>query len=680
MSHVRVMKNDLARKVLARTVAMRLWFRTASLRPWFHGLAALLTVLGMGWQAAHAEISAPPSPQTIDAPALAAWADREFGGSGAANRYSALALVVVSGDQVILDRTYGYANWVTREPVDSFRTEFLIGSITKTFTATAVAQLLERGQIASLDEPVNKYLKRVQLPPPYGDQVTFWHLLTHSAGFEVRNAGLAALEAQRRPLTPEALRSVAAEIAHPPGQYSLYANAGAGLLAVLVEDVTGRPIDQYMQENIFNPLGMHHTRINLSPERPEALVHAYRLGQGTSPEELGWLPFSAYAGPIGGISATPQDMTQYIKAHLGTGEFAGRNILQPQTLAKMHAPHFGNHPAVNQFGMQFFTGSWNGRRLVEHGGNWPYNISMLTLVPEEKLGIFIATVGDATGGARFMPAWEVRARLLTRLFGAQAYEMQPGAAAPLDEYVGRYQQLQRNHSTLEALLDLIAASSGDAATNDFVMRVTEDGRGGLRIAGVDGYLPIGGDRFWKKDFTPGPDWAGPLYAFTRNAEGRLTGLVHPFGVDMYQRVSVFADLGTRGRWALGLALVLLSGLAAVFWRAKSRVSSVGRLMAMLGALTIVAMPLVVLAFHGPGGIAYYLLSAQPGRWAVFALLANFLIVVTAVVAWSTVEAWRSSAAGWREHLARWHGAVLALAGAGLVVILGSVNALGLHLP
>jgi hypothetical protein len=92
------------------------------------------------------------------------------------------------------------------------------------------------------------------------------------------------------------------------------------------------------------------------------------------------------------------------------------------------------------------------------------------------------------------------------------------------------------------------------------------------------------------------------------------------------------------------------------------------------------MPLVVLAFHGPGGLGYYFLSAHPGRWAVFALLANFLIVVTAVVAWSTVEAWRSSAAGWREQLARWHGAVLALAGAGLVVILGSVNALGLHLP
>jgi hypothetical protein len=77
MSHVRVMKNDLAGKVLARTVGARLWLRTASLRPCLRGLAALLMVWGMGWQAAYAEISAPPTPQTIDAPALAAWAPTE---------------------------------------------------------------------------------------------------------------------------------------------------------------------------------------------------------------------------------------------------------------------------------------------------------------------------------------------------------------------------------------------------------------------------------------------------------------------------------------------------------------------------------------------------------------------------------------------------------------------------
>ena len=69
MSHVRVMKNDLAGKVLARTVAARLG---SSPRLWMHGLAALLMAWGMGWQAAHAEISVPLIPQTIDAPALAA--------------------------------------------------------------------------------------------------------------------------------------------------------------------------------------------------------------------------------------------------------------------------------------------------------------------------------------------------------------------------------------------------------------------------------------------------------------------------------------------------------------------------------------------------------------------------------------------------------------------------------
>lgn len=642
-------------------------------------MMGLLLLGGMGL-AARADVSVTSSPPAIDAQALAAWADRELGGAVAGNRYSALALIVVADDRVVLDRTYGYADWKARIPVDSARTEFLIGSITKTFTATAIAQLLERGQIASLDDPVNRYLKRLQLPPPYGDQVTFWHVLTHSAGFELRNAGLASLEAQPRPLSPETLRRLAAEIVHPPGRHSSYANFGTGLLGVLIEDMTGQPVERYLQEQVFQPLGMRNTRMNVGPERPEELVRVYRRAAGLEPKEIPWLPFSAYAGPIGGISATPQDMARYLMAHLQTGEFATRNILRPETLSMMQAPRFGNHPAANQFGMQFFTSEWNGRRLVEHGGNWPHNVSMLTLLPDQKLGFFVATVGDAAGGARFLPAWEVRARLLTQLFGSQTYSLQAGAETPLESYVGRYQQVQRNHSTLEALLDLVNASSGDPDTNAFVTRVTEDGKGGLRIAGVEGYRPIGGDRFWKQDFKPGPEWAGPLYTFSRDVDGRVTGLTQYFGVDLHQRVSGLEDLGDRGRWAQILALLMMTGLGAVFWKSRDRVGRFARVLAVMGALAIVAMPLVLLGFHDEGGLAYYLLSAQPGRWLVLALLANLLVVVTVVLAWGNVRAWRSPATGWREQVTRWHGALLALAGIALVLILGSVNALGVHLP
>ena len=89
------------------------------------------------------------------------WADETFGRILAEHRVSGLAIAVTQGGEVILNKGYGYADWVARTPVDPNTSQFRIGSLSKTFLSTAVAQLLERGQIDSLDDPANKYLERV---------------------------------------------------------------------------------------------------------------------------------------------------------------------------------------------------------------------------------------------------------------------------------------------------------------------------------------------------------------------------------------------------------------------------------------------------------------------------------------------------------------------------------------
>lgn len=618
----------------------------------------------------------------LDLRGLAAWADREVGAAVAAHRLSAAVVMIVERDRVIVEKAYGVADAATNRPVDLDRTEFLIGSATKTFTATAIAQLLETGRIASLDDPVNKYLRRFKLPGPAGDSVTFWHVLTHSAGFELRNAGLASYTAQPIPLTPELLERYRTPIVMPPGTYSSYANFGTTLLGAVVEDVTGQRIDAYVRDHIFAPLGMTNTRMNVSPERPADLVHAYRVGGGSAPEELPWLPFSVAAAPAGSISTTPRDMLKYVRAHLGTSPAGTPPILSPATLALMHAPKFGNHPDVTQFGMQFFTSRWNDEQLVEHGGNWPYNISLATLIPARGIGIFLTTVGDSREPAGFMPVWEVRASLLAQLFGPQRYETREPLPKSLREYVGRYQNVQRNESNLEAVLALVQASTGDSRTNAMVKVVEEDGRGGLSIQGVPGYVPIGADRFWKKDYVPNPGWAGPLYAFSRDAGGAVVRLTDYFATDTAVRVSPGRDLGHRGRIAQFCMLVLTTGLLAFLWKTRMRAAGVARFCAVLAAVLTIALPLVLFVVTAPGGFGYYLLSGQTGRWLAFALVSNALAATVFGLAFA---AWRSGLGttpptGWREHFARWHCALLVLAGLAFVAVLASVNALGVHLP
>src|SRR5690606_16725332 len=118
----------------------------------------------------------------------------------------------------------------------------------------------DRGAIASLDDPVNKYLKRMQLPGARGALVTIRHLLTHRGGFEDRSFGIHQTGRDVEiPLEPAELKRVIPELVMEPGGYSAYSNWGFSLLGFMIEDVTGERLDDYLRKNIFNPLGMAHT-------------------------------------------------------------------------------------------------------------------------------------------------------------------------------------------------------------------------------------------------------------------------------------------------------------------------------------------------------------------------------------------------------------------------------------
>ena len=99
---------------------------------------------------------------------VAQWADQLFTTALNNKSMSGVVLTLVQDGHMVLSKGYGYADYASGVPVDPANTRFRVGSITKTFTAMAIAQLLDSGQIASLDDPANKYLKRMQLPAPRG--------------------------------------------------------------------------------------------------------------------------------------------------------------------------------------------------------------------------------------------------------------------------------------------------------------------------------------------------------------------------------------------------------------------------------------------------------------------------------------------------------------------------------
>jgi CubicO group peptidase (beta-lactamase class C family) len=196
----------------------------------------------------------------------------------------AVVLVVKDG-RVVFQRGYGFADLKTRRPVDPERTLFYLASLTKTFMATAAMQMVEQGKL-ELHADVNRTLKTFQVDHAYSEPVTLAHLLTHTAGFDDRNIGYVAhTAAEAEPLAIYLSHALPPRV-RPPGIVTSYSNHGYGLAGDLVEIVSGRHYADYLEENIFHPLGMRRTtaRIPLPAELAADLATGYeydfRTGRG----------------------------------------------------------------------------------------------------------------------------------------------------------------------------------------------------------------------------------------------------------------------------------------------------------------------------------------------------------------------------------------------------------------
>ena len=219
-------------------------------------LLALLAGLATWNSFAHAD-------PLVDPAQLERWADAYSGQAVAEKRSPGITISVVQDGEIILAKGYGYSDYGRRIPVDPETSGFMTGSISKTFIATAIGQLVDRGAIASLDDPVNRYLRRVQLPGERGVQVTIRDLLTHRAGFEdvAFGSGLSEGRTVPVPLSAAEIRQHLPELVMEPGEASVYSNWGFAMLGFLIEDLSGERLDTYLRKHIWAPLGMHHTGI-----------------------------------------------------------------------------------------------------------------------------------------------------------------------------------------------------------------------------------------------------------------------------------------------------------------------------------------------------------------------------------------------------------------------------------
>lgn len=343
---------------------------------------------------------------------------------------------VVKDGKIVFAKGYGVADVEKKNPVVADKTLFRIGSITKVFTAIAVMQLAERGKI-KLGDDVNKYIKGVQVPNTYPQPITFAHLLTHTSGLDEISPGRrTSNEAEVVPLGAFLKTRIVRRL--PPGEVISYSTYNPALAAHAVEQITGTPFKVYLQQNVFEPLGMQRTSIAaVKKEYQQDLASGYEYA-GNGYRKLPFQWFHTY--PASDINSTATDMARFMLANLQGGALDGRRILSNGSTQEMHRTQFRNHPRIAGWAYGFYEGFQNNLRFVEHGGSMDDGYSALvTLVPEQNLGIFVAC--NTEGGA-FGLAGAVKNGFLNRYFPAPAKpETKPlptASRASSEKFAGKY--------------------------------------------------------------------------------------------------------------------------------------------------------------------------------------------------------------------------------------------------
>ncbi len=397
------------------------------------------------------------TPVLADPQELANFLDGVLNAQLKENHIPGATISVVKDGHLLLARGYGDANIARQQPVVADTTLFRAGSVSKMFTWTAIMQLAEEGKV-DLHTDINTYLKTFKIPATYPQPITLANLLTHTAGFEEEPKGI--FVDRIGDLTPlsQWLPSHLPARVRPPGSITSYSNYGATLAGYIVEQVSGMPFDQYIEQHIFQPLGMKHSsfRQPLPDQLAPDVSQGYTYTNGTYSAN----PFEAIeVAPAGSLSTTATDMANFMIAHLQNGRFGNQRILQEATSIQMQQQQFSNDPRVSGMAYGFYEQHINNQRLLAHAGDTQWFHSLMALIPTQHIGLFVSFNGVNGGTVRDTLLQAFMDRYFPVSSTQPSSQPLPGYHARISQIVGDYWSTRRNETSYFKLINLVSSSS-----------------------------------------------------------------------------------------------------------------------------------------------------------------------------------------------------------------------------
>lgn len=353
-----------------------------------------------------------------------------------------LAIAIVRNGEVEYLNGYGVAN-PDGDPVTP-DTPFLLASVSKSFTALGIMQLVEDGKI-NLDDPVQKYLPWFDVKGEGESEITVAHLAYQTSGFNEYQGN----EMNLRPNTPDGLETGVRDLSRielnfKPGEDWGYSNINYSLLGLLIQEVAGQRYEAYIEENIFTPLGMTHSYTSLESARSGNASRGYYPIFGVPMALDQNMLYTTATLPAFGLWSSAEDMSRYLIAHL---DEESAILLSPEGIKQLHTPGAEIGPGYS-YAMGWFhspaafdsdflqtlgtniTPS-DDQQVLWHEGDWKGYKSVALLLPGLDYGVvLLMNTNDPTIASVYRDfAWDVT--LIAH--GADAYYF-----APSEDFVVRY--------------------------------------------------------------------------------------------------------------------------------------------------------------------------------------------------------------------------------------------------
>lgn len=294
---------------------------------------------------------------------------------------------VVSGDDLVWARGFGHAD-VEANRVMATNTRFRMASHSKLFTATAIMQLREEGKLR-LDDPVVEYLPWFTYQSASDDDppITIEHLLTHSSGLP-REASSHWTDfdfpsaEEVRALMPDRVAPFSPEVRWK------YSNLAYSIAGLVIEEVSGLSWAEYLQQHIFDPLGMTASSVDL-PDPMMATGYGRRMPDGSRQV----FPFvdARGMGAATGLTSTVEDMARFVSAQFRDGPRGGDHLLSTASLREMHRVRMLETTWTRGQGIGFSVQRRNGTLYVGHGGGYPGYTTNTTIQLDSEVGVIVLT-------------------------------------------------------------------------------------------------------------------------------------------------------------------------------------------------------------------------------------------------------------------------------------------------